>query len=351
MMWGDDRTSSTFATTPEWFLIFKIVTQILFIVLLFLPFKLRRKPNIFGIFIAICLIFSTFLATPLLDAEFILLTSSLEIALIVIFLLFLQPSVKFEQSDIRLLYFLFLGGFLLQIGLYLGLGRLPSHSLLDTFVRYNGITNDSLSTGLILPLFVPWVLETRFRALKVFGLILASVLTGSLFSAIFVPFITIVYAIYARLYLFTIGLLVGLISGIIYFYSIFAKTIEIKFLSIVTHLRFFLDLGGVMYQQPIAGCDEEFCESFVEAGLHLGPIYMILMYALLLNFIIPLMKRSGRDEGGAVALNTLRVFGLALLVGTLVHPVPLIPLAIPIFIIFATLYSASINNGPSDMTP
>jgi len=337
LMWGDDRTSSGFEIAPPWFYYAKFVLQVLAILLLFTPLKLRSRPSLIGLAMAGALILSTFFATPMLEAEFILLNSSVQMGLLAVFLIFAQPSATLERSDLRLLFVLFSSGFLLQIILFVWFGRMPSHSISDVFIRFNGITNDSLSASLLLPLLVPWAVRTSYGLIKAGTLISVSILTGSLFGAIFVPMITLVYAIYCRLYRFAATLIVGMIVAASYLYNVFAAFIELKFLSILTHLRFILNLIGAEYQQPSTSCSEEFCESFLEAGFYLSPIYMMLVYAVLLRFIVPLMRSNQPESADSLIRDTLRVFGISLIVASFVHPVPLIPFAIPLFLILTSL--------------
>lgn len=347
MMWGDDRTSSSFAAAPPWFYYAKFVIQVLAILLLFLPLRLRHRPSLVGFAVAIGVVISAFFAKPLLEAEYILLNSSLQIAGIAVFLCFAQPSARLEASDLRMLFFLFLGGFLFQIVLFVGFGRMPSHSITDVFVRFNGITNDSLSAGLILPIFIPWVVRTRFSLAKTGAILTGSILTGSLYGALIVPVVTMGYALYCRLYRYAVILVVGLMAGIIYFYTLFASIIDLKFVSILTHLRFFLNLSGVQIQQPATSCAEEFCESFVESGLNLSPAYMLMVYALLLCFLVPTLRSArGVAPMGILMRDTLRIYGATLIVASLVHPVPLIPFAIPLFLILTSLHLGDDANVP-----
>lgn len=336
MMWGDERTSAGFGTAPAWFQAVKWVFQIGAISILFMPLKLRLRPPRVALMVAVALILSTFLATPVLEADSILLNSSNQIGLLALFLLIAKPSSSFERTDMRLLFALFVVGFLLQIALYRGIGQMPSHSIQDVFIRFNGITNDSLSTGLLLTLLVPWAVRSNHQLINASGLIAMSAFTGSLFSAIVVLAATLAYAMYRHLYKFTAALIVGLMIAVTFFQDRIVPVLELKLLSILTHLRFFLNIGGIDLEQPSGSCSIEFCESFLEVGLHLCPFYTLLFYGLLFVFLVPLLRTS-RTEDAPVS-DSLSVFGLTLLVATLVHPVPLIPFAVPLFMIFIALY-------------
>jgi len=333
MMWGDERTSAGFEAAPAWFRIARWVFQIGAILILFMPLKLRLRPPPGALAVAGALVLSTCLAEPALEAESILLNSSMQIGILATFLLIAKPSTSFGQADLRLLFTFFVAGFLLQVAFYWGFSHMPSHSIPDVFIRFNGVTNDSLSTGLLLSLLVPWAVGTHQRLVKTSALITMSVLTGSLFSAIVVLTATLAYAIYRQLYAMTASLIMGLIIAGAFFHAKVMTILELKLLSILTHLRFFLNIGVIDLGQPSAACSDEFCESFLEVGLHLSPIYTVLLYGLLLVFIVPLLRARG-----SLASDSLRVFGLALLLATLVHPVPLIPFAVPLFLIFSTLH-------------
>jgi hypothetical protein len=98
-----------------------------------------------------------------------------------------------------------------KFAFYWGFSHRPSHSIRDVFIRFNGVTNDSLSTGLLLSPLVPWAVGTHQRLVKTSALTTMSVLTGSLFSAIAVLTATLAYAIYRQLYAVTDSLIIGLI--------------------------------------------------------------------------------------------------------------------------------------------
>lgn len=338
MMWGDDRTSPSFVAAPSWFVYFKLGLQILSILVLFYPFRLRARPAFPGFFLAVATLAALAFVKPVLEADFIIVSSSIEICVLAIFLCFAQPAAKLEKSDISFLFYMFVIGFALQIGLFFGFGREPSHTLTDVFVRFNGITNDSLATGAIIGAFVPWAIKSRYAELKVMAIVGMAISSGSLFSAIIVPISLVAYLFYIGLYRFASVIVAGITVVGIVFYDEFSRIVDIKTTSILTHLRFFLDLGGLELQQTTKNCSEEFCESFVELGLHLNPMYLLLFYGLIVAFLIQFVLQTRRSIGNYVMYDTLRVYGAVLLVASLVHPIPLIPFAIPLFFIFAALY-------------
>jgi hypothetical protein len=336
-MWGDDRTSTGFEVAPTWFRYVKFFIQIMAILTLFFPLRLRRRPFLLSAFFAMAVGISLYFTKPLLEAEFILVNSSLQLSVLAFFLAFARPNATFEESDISMLFYLFLGGLTLQVIMFLGFGRLPSHSIESLFIRFNGITNDSLSAGFLLAIFIAWAVNSSFRRLKLLAVIGECFATGSLFSAIFVPVGVFFYLIYKKLYKLVFFVSVCLIAFGATFYAVFDEIIELKLVSILTHLRFFLNLSNTYVDQTMTSCSEEFCESFIESGLNLNPTYLVLFYGLMISFIFKIF-RSPKPSGSSTVYDTLRIYGVALLVGSAVHPVPLIPFAIPLFLILTSLY-------------
>ena len=337
MSWGEQRTSEGFEAAPEWFQMAKFGVQISAILILFVPLKLRSRPSLSSISLAFAFLLSIFLADPVLEADFILLSSSVKIGLLSLFLLFFKPAANFGSSDLRFLFFLFVIGFLLQIALYFGYDRLPSHSIPNVLVRFNGVTNDSLSTGILLTLLVPWAVFSAHRLAAVVVLFTMSALTGSLFSIVAVLSAVLCYSVLRRLFIF-VSILILLLSILIFFLRerlIFL--LDVKLLSIVTHMKVFLNFSGIDLNQPTHSCSEEFCESFLEVSWHLSPVYGMLFYGLMYAFKIRLF--SVRQPENDIARHSLFVFWLALMVSTFVHPLPLIPFAIPLFLIFCILHA------------
>ncbi|OYW44563.1 MAG: hypothetical protein B7Z33_12150 [Sphingomonadales bacterium 12-68-11] len=340
-MWGDDRTSADFISAPPWFFAFRQVVQILSILILFVPPRPRDNPSFFGLFFAVATLVALYFTNPILEAENILISSSIQIAIIAAFLSIFKPSVELVASDFALLFFLFLGGFAIQIFLYFQFDVIPSHTIKDVFIRFNGITNDSLTTAFVLSVLIPWAATGRRRALKAPALIGMAFATGSMFAVAFVPVTTIAYLLYKKSNKAAFISISCLLSAGLYFYDLLAGLFAVKLDSIITHLSFFLDLsGGSLYKS--VSCSEEFCESFVEAGFHLSRVYVVAFYAMLAFFILPLWQARQAGLRPAMSADAIRLYGVALLTGSLVHPVPLIPLAVPLFLVLASLHS----NGP-----
>ncbi len=339
-LWGDDRTSAEFAAAPAWFFPIQILTQAVAISLLFLPPRVRPMPSLPILFVSILIIGSLYFADPIIEAENLLITGSILIAAIALPLAIFMPTARLSASDFGLLFYLFLGGFSLQIILYSQFGIMPSHSIEDVFVRFNGITNDSLTTAFILPVLIPWAATGRYSVLKLLVLNGEAFMTGSMFAMVSVPALTLAFLIVKR----NIGQIafVGavLIAAAIYFYDTIARIFEIKFLSVLSHLRFFLDVSGASYYKSVS-CSEEFCESFVESGSHLSVVYVLAFYALVFAFVLPLYRAPRLSIEGSRELSALRIFGSVLLIGSLVHPVPILPLVVPLFLIMASVYRAT----------
>jgi hypothetical protein len=252
-------------------------------------------------------------------------------------LLFFKPSANFGSSDLRFLFFLFVIGFLLQIALYIGYDRLPSHSISSVLVRFNGVTNDSLSTGILLTLLVPWAVFSAHRLAAVVVLFTMSALTGSLFSIVAVLSAVLCYSVLRRLYIFVSTLIMLLLILIFFLWERLILLLDVKLFSILTHLKVFLNFFSLDLNQPTHSCSEEFCESFLEVSWHLSPVYGMLFYGLMYAFKIRLF--SVRRPDNDIARHSLFVFWLALMASTFVHPLPLIPFAIPLLLIFCILHA------------
>ena len=345
MSWGEVRTSEGFETAPAWFHAAKLGVQIGAILILFLPLKLRSRPPLSAIAVAFSLVLSTLLAEPVLEGDFQVLRSSVQIGILSVFLLVSKPSATFTLNDLRFLFALFLTGFILQIALYFFLGRMPSHSMRDVFLRFNGITNDSLSTGILLVILVPWAVVSACQLMKVSALIAMSALTGGLFGFIMVLTSALGYSLWRQLYRFTATLMAILMITFIILHEKLFLLLEIKVLSILTHMRFFLNLSNLNFEQPTVSCSEEFCESFLEIALHLSPVFGLLVYGLLFIFIVRLLRtKRGHND---IVCDSLVLFWIALFVASFVHPLPLIPFAIPLFLIFSILAASNLKRNTS----
>jgi hypothetical protein len=350
-MWGDDRTSESFNSAPIWFPYFKIILQILSILVIFFPIVIRKNTSIILTILAFFLIAVTFLLNPILDAEFVLVDSTIVFAIFAIFVNHLLPKDFLIEKDIKFLFTFFAIGFTIQIGLYIFFGRLPSHTITGVLTRFNGLTNDSLATALILPLFIPWVVRSKYELLKCLSLIAMSILTGSLFAILFVPVMMIFYLFLKKHYkIFSITITIIVLSFFIFFDQI-SNLIGIKFLSIVTHLKYFFTIFGVDYYQSTKDCSEEFCESLIEAGIHLSYWYLFLVYAVLIFFVLRVRAIARSRKDLSIEADTLKIFGLGLIVATLVHPVPLIPFAIPFYLIFASQYIGNQSRSAARRLP
>lgn len=220
LMWGDDRTSALFAPAPGWFVYVRLAIQISAILVLFMPLRMRPRPLAGGALLAATLILSLAFLHPSLEAEFILVSSSAQVGMLAIFLCLAQPAARLESSDIKFLYYMILFGFILQFVLYFAFNRLPSHSIEDVFLRFNGITNDSLSIALILPLLIPWAVQGENGKLKLLVVLGESMASGSLFAVVFTILATFCYLIYKKMYKFVAIVILLIISLTIYLYDL-----------------------------------------------------------------------------------------------------------------------------------
>jgi hypothetical protein len=119
-----------------------------------------------------------------------------------------------------------------------------------------------------------------------------------------------------------------------------------KYYSIITHLRFFLNIFDFDFEQPTGGCSEEFCESFLEASLHLSALLALVFYIALGFTLLRLARIASKDREKTVA-HTILFLGLSLFIASFVHPVPLIPFALMFFIISVSVYfrQSAANNS------
>ena len=339
LLWGDDRTSYGFQQAPLWFNISKQVLQTACIIMLLKPLKFKKLSLDIDSILILSLIAASISSAPALEAEFILIQSSLKIAILLLFLTYIKTSAKWNPGDINLIFNLFTFGFIFQIALYILIGHLPAHSIPGLLIRFNGVTNDGLSTSLILPMFIPLVVRSKKRNLKLFLLFAMAVLTGSSFAIIAVPLLTLAYLAHNREFKL-IGRIsiVSTILVIIYFSEIISL-LEIKSYSILTHLRFFLNIFKLDYGQPLTDCAEAFCESFFELGFYMNPIYAVLVYIVYMRPLYFLIRYRPNED--SVAHDSVIFLGISLLIATLVHPVPLIPFASQLFFITAAILQNS----------
>lgn len=356
MSWGDERTSASFNAAPHWFYQLQLVIQVAAIGLMFLPLRMKQRPSLLPLFLSVLVIVALYFSRPSIEGEYVLISGSILIAVVAIFLSVAQPSATFEESDIAFLFALFLGGFLLQFFMFLVFGIMPSHSSENLYIRFNGITNDSLASGFILPLFVPWAIRSRYSLIKILLVLSAATATGSLFSAVFVPAVVLAYLIYYKRYVYIGVIATAMAAVLFYFYDTISRIMDLKIESIVTHLRLFLNLTGANFRQTTISCSREFCESFIESGSHLSVIYLVAFLALILCFVVPLLRRDWVRTSSPVVTHTLRVYGIALIAAAFVHPIPIVPYAIPLFMLLTSLYfgkqqiaqrSAQVAAGPA----
>ena len=338
LRWGDDRTSTNFEAAPHWFYVAQWIILAALICFLFAPFSIRKRPSILAVFLSVVVVITLYFSKPIMGGEFLLISGSNLIAIIAVFLAVFEPNTRIKSSDIAFLFYLLTAGFIFQVFLYFSYDIIPSHSNEDVFVRFNGITNDSLSSSFIMPLFIPWAVRTRYSIAKTSLVIVEGFLMGSMFAVVFVPIMMFGYLIYRRLYRLAATMLLITLFGVAYFYDTLSRVLELKIASVLIHMRFFLNILGVDYLQTKSKCSEEFCESFLESGLNLSWAYVAAFYGIMLCFLVPAFMLRKANDGSDLIGESIVIFGAGLIVGSFVHPVPLIPYALPLFLITASVY-------------
>jgi hypothetical protein len=185
--WGDPLSTPTYSLAPtEYFLIWNILTSLLFAILI-LKF---RKIRLLTIFSFACLVLNLILigsqtVEPIIlgtinslvlnGATFALLNSNSK------WINIRHLDKVIEILTISIIVFLIYQIFKFQID-----GRLPSHSHEGLSVRFGSIYDDSLVLAIMLPFFAGYFLQ-KFKSTKstivIFALSLGlSILTGSLTS-------------------------------------------------------------------------------------------------------------------------------------------------------------------------
>src|SRR5438105_429642 len=347
-MWGDPRTSAGYEFAPMWFNLAKNAWFLILFCVLIFPLRFRiTKSATTAIFLALVSFALLLFTNPVLEGEQILVRSLFYACALVLLLSVIKSSLTYDRDLPLFVFHLFWLGFVVQILMLYLFGIVPSHSIDDIgWVRFNGVTNDSLATALILPAFIPSVIEHRARIVFGMILIMCGILTGSTFAAVLVPTMLVIYAFYRRFYR-TGFLLVSLIGILLtLFLNTIVEMFADKYYSIITHLRFFLNVFDFDLAQPSGTCSEEFCESFLEASLHLSVAIALLFYLALGFTLLRLARLASKDPEKPLG-HTILFLGLSLFIASFVHPVPLIPFALMFFIISVSVYfrQGSANNS------
>lgn len=342
--WSDPITSQGFTHAPQWFSIFKILMQCLLLGAFLYPICIKiTSRNIFIFFcLIVCfvdLIFYKY-THDLINPNDVVIKSLMVFILFVGVLSSLKTKYILQESTIRFIFNIFLVGFILQILAYYFLDINPSHSS-DFFLlpRFNGLTNDSLATGLIIPLFIPILLNKKSRAFEVLILISMSILTGSLYSLFITLFLSFFYLAYKKLFslmLFNVFALV--VSGVIFSENI-TYVLSYKIDSILVHLDYFIKL----YSNDLTNCEEIFCESFFAWSISISWITNLLFY-ICLGYMIKKLFDFRKERIDEVVVHSVLSLGFSILIASLFHPVIVIPFAINLFFIAFFILSNSHMN-------
>lgn len=255
-----------------------------------------------------------------------------------------KTKYTLQESTIRFIFKIFLVGFILQILAYYFLDINPSHSSAYFLLpRFNGLTNDSLATGLIIPLFIPILINNKTRVIEVLILISMSILTGS-FSSLFITlFLLFLYLAYKKLFSLMLFILLALVFFSIIFYQEISYILSYKINSILIHLDYFIKL----YSNDQTNCEEVFCESFLVQTKSISWISTLLFY-ICLGYMIKKLINFGKEPTNRVVVHSILYLEFSILMASLFHPVIIIPFAINLFFIaffmLSNAHTHSLNN-------
>lgn len=333
--YGDPRTSINFVTAPIVYNIFKYIVYLSALLYLVFPLQLRlmRSDLLVVVLTLICFVFLLNIPSSS-EGNNIIVRSLLKNLLLISILILIRSSRNFTNSNIKFLFYFFIVGFIVQnIGATV-FGIFPSHTFLSEsgyVFRYNGITNDSLSTAILLPAFVPLAFNHRYNWIFVPALMICGLATGSAFGAIIVPLTLFIYAIYIKRYKFSCFLLLIIFIGIWLAFDQIILRYQYKMISAVVHLKYFLNLLGIDYGQAAADCSVEFCESFIESMMYLSPVVLVIFYVLILGSIIQIIKLAKKSLD-VIFEDSVLCLGFSIVMASFVHPVPIIPYVLVIYI-------------------
>ena len=341
LQWGDPLTSHGFDYAPNWFRYLQLMWQCAIAAMLLAPFRLIM-PSVRSVSLLSLVLFAgalLLLANPVSSAEKVLVYSMLLNVGLFGFLVHVRPEGKASDDDVRFLLHLFLVGFALQVLAYLAFNITPSHSQPEfPFPRFNGLTNDSLATALLLPALVPAAVTHRYSSVMCGLLLGCGFLTGSLFAIIFIPIVLLRYLVVRGNQKAVLLILVAVGVVVLLNLSSLVQLFEYKSYSVLTHLRFYIELIGWDLAQPTKDCSTDFCESLIESSLHLSSSFTLLYYAGLIWFVIKALRVARNAD--VVCRDAVCILGLTLLTASFVHPIPLIPFACTFFILMASRIEA-----------
>jgi hypothetical protein len=235
------------------------------------------------------------------------------------------------------LFCLFLAGFLMQKVAATYFGIFPSHTFIlapaEYGFRYNGVTNDSLSTAILLPAFIPLVMSSRYWVVLLLTLFVCGVATGSSFGVLILLITLFAYLLYRSQYKLALYMaIVGLIA-VPFAIDYVMLSFQHKIASGIVHLKFFFNLMGVnLGQSASSDCSQKFCESFIESMLSISWLVLLGFYTLLIGALFYLNGQVKRHLDNKFEISVL-CLGFSILIASLVHPVSIIPFAMTLFIL------------------
>lgn len=336
--YGDARTSIGFIDPPLIFSILKHAIYLSIFMFLLFPLRIRLRFDSLSIFL-LCVLCLAILFVESAFAEglqFLTIRTLMYNFALVGLLLFVKSGRKYSLYNIWFLLCLFFAGFLLQKIAATYFGLLPSHTFIlasgEYGFRYNGVTNDSLSTAILLPTFIPLIMSSRYRFLLLLALLVCGVATGSSFGALIVVITLFAYLLYTAQYKLALYMvIVGLIATPFAIDYVMLSW-QHKLASGIVHLKFFFNLIGVDVGQSVGGdCSQNFCESFIESLLSISWLVLLGFYTLLIGSMFYLNKQVKKNPDNKFDISAL-CLGFSVLVASLVHPVSIIPFAMTGFI-------------------
>lgn len=346
--WSDPKTSQGFTYAPHWFSILKILMQCLLLGAFLYPIRIKITPR--NIFIWFCLILCFVdlvfykYTHDLINPNVVAITSLMVFIVFVGVLSTSKTKYILQESTIRSIFNIFMVGFILQVLAYYFLDINPSHSSAHFLLpRFNGLTNDSLATGLIIPLFIPILINNKTRVIEVLILISMSILTGSFYSLFITLFLLFLYLAYKKLFSLMLFILLATVFFSIIFYQEILYILSYKINSILSHLDYFIKL----YSNDQTNCEEVFCESFLAQTKSISWISTLLFY-ICLGYMIKKLINCGKDPTNRVVVHSILYLGFSILMASLFHPVIIIPFAINLFFIaflmLSNAHTHSLNN-------
>ena len=340
--WSNPNSSPGYSYAPLWFSYIKTLTQCLLLVVFLYPFRIKitNRNILICFFLVACFLdlliykythdsFQSYAVYKANEVNLLVIKSIFIFIAFVFLVSFFNAKVFLQESSIKFIFNIFFVGFIVQIFIFYFLDISPSHSQ-NFFLlpRFNGVTNDSLATGLILPLFIPFLLSKKNKILYSLILILLSILTGSLSSLFITLLILFAYLVYKKLFSVIFFCVFALVVFGVFFYEEIMYVLYYKFDSILVHLDYFI----MLYSNKRTDCEEVFCESFFAWSQYISGVTFLSFYACL-GYMIKKLFDFDRDRTNQVTLHSFLCLGFSILLGSFFHPVINIPFSINLFFI------------------